>query len=184
MLAEKLLTLACAVGILACGACFVPDLVDKAHRPPPPPTPLRINLQGIRSLRVIAVNASEPSRIDSATLAKSVAHSLNIQSKSTKAHAHRATPGDNADATLTISILSAVVEPASRSEYRFANWKLSTHLSARLVRRDGQEIWSAADFEDADPEVAKDEEDAIRQISIDSYEVLSDRLVDRMLYAW
>src|ERR1035438_9069294 len=74
MLEKKLLTLACAAGILACGACFLPPLPEH-HRPPP--LPARLALAGIQSIRVSVTNTSESHHLDPSDLALAVTKSIN-----------------------------------------------------------------------------------------------------------
>ena len=144
MLKKKLLTLACAVGILACGACFAPDLIDKAHRPPPPP-PAVIDLRGIHSIGVVVTNDSGLPALDGAMFAEQVRDSINFRTPGIHVKAQLKTDPDRADALLTISVLNErVVSAPAANGTGYGSWTVHFDLSAKLVTRDGRVIWSEA----------------------------------------
>ena len=54
MFEKKMLTLCCAIGILAFGACFLPPLPQRQ----PPPPPIRSGLRGLSNVEVAVANQS------------------------------------------------------------------------------------------------------------------------------
>jgi hypothetical protein len=97
---KKLLTLAGAIGILACGACFGPS----NYKPPPPP-PIQIDLRGIHTISVEVTDTSEAHHLDATALSQRVHDVLNIYRNGTGVTA--AEPGKPPDATLKITLLDA-----------------------------------------------------------------------------
>lgn len=146
MLEKKLLTLACAVGILACGACFLPPLPE--HRPPPPP--LRLNLDGIQSVRVEAMNISETHHLDPVDLAQGVAHAINEKTWKAGLNAYTGKEAGDADAVLRITILNETVDargPASQANP--GSMTISIKDTATLTRQDGVVVWSETESENS-----------------------------------
>jgi hypothetical protein len=136
MVEKKLLTLAGVVGILACGACFLPELPQ--HTTPPPP-PVRIWLDGVQSVRVEVANASPSHHLDSAALARKIADAINEQSWKTKVNAHAGKEAGGEDAVLAITVLSETVESAPAAK----TGSMTFHIkdSATLTRLDGALVW-------------------------------------------
>jgi len=136
MLKKKLLTLACAVGILSFGACFAP-----IERPP-----IARPLAGARMILVTVTNASPSHSLDSAAFASAIVLQLNgdyhegFQRGSIKA-VSEAPPGD-ADATLNVIILSEGARKYREFLSSASSWNISIKVSATLVGRDGRVIWS------------------------------------------
>jgi hypothetical protein len=144
MLGKKLLTLACAAGILAFGACFGP-----IHEPSPgPPLPPRIDLQGIRSIQVAVKNVSDSHRINPSDLAQAVVNRINWRTGETGIRAYNQTYP--ADAFLDITVLK---ESATPIRPPFADdvkrWSILVSTSATLTRVDGQVIWRETGFKNA-----------------------------------
>jgi hypothetical protein len=81
MLNKKLLTLACAAGILVCGACGMFD------RPLPPPMRLFV---GIHTVRVVVTNKSATHQIDADGVQQAIIKELNMPSNQTHMRAVRA----------------------------------------------------------------------------------------------
>jgi len=135
MVEKKLLTLAGAVGILACGSCFLPPLPQRN----PPPPPVRMGLSGIRSIRVEVANSSPTHHLDPASLAQKIADAINEQSWRTKVSAYAGKEADGGDAVLAITVLSETVEAAPLEK----NVRLIflIHDSARLTKADGIQMW-------------------------------------------
>ena len=103
MLKMKLLTLACALGILACGACFLPPS-QRNSNPSLPPT--QIDLKGIRTIGVRVTNNSEWRHIDASALAHAIEVGINGYTKETGAKASALTATGQEDATIEIAIQS------------------------------------------------------------------------------
>lgn len=137
MLKKKLLTLACAVGILACGACF------STWGPPTPPLAPRIKSNGVHSIDVEVTNVSESQHIDSSTLARLVAESVNGYSNDTKVKAHARHEAGTDDTVLKITILdeSAARDPSRVLPSDMLPWSIDVSLSATLTQKDGQVLW-------------------------------------------
>jgi hypothetical protein len=100
MLEKKLLTLASAAAIPACGACFLPP--PPQH--PPLPPPVRSALQSIHRIRVTAKNDSATHHLDPGDLAGQVASAINQQSRKSGARAIVDNAGGDADAVLEIIV--------------------------------------------------------------------------------
>jgi hypothetical protein len=176
MLGKKLLTLTCAAGILACGACFGP-----IYRPPPPPS---LDLQGVQSVRVEVTNDSESHHLDPSDLARRVAYNINWQTRNTGVSAHIQMEDGPGDAVLRISVLNESVSP-SRPPASHKKLSILIRISARLTRKDGQVIWGEAapysihyNFPHEDP---SDVWNDVSLLNFVTYE-LSSGLVHRMFY--
>jgi hypothetical protein len=139
MVKKKLLTLAGVVGILACGACFLPELPQ--HTTPPPP-PVHIWLDGVQSIRVEVANASPSHHLDSAALARKIADAINEQSWKTKVNAHVGKQAEGEDAVLAITVLSETAVPAKSGRLTFL-----IKDSATLTRLDGALVWRETEAE-------------------------------------
>jgi hypothetical protein len=134
MLKKKLLTIAGVVGILACGACFLPP-IHNGPPSPPPPLPLP-QLHGIRTVRVIVTDNSIPAHIDTQFMAIAVVKYINLLSANDGIAAHAG--GDPADADLTIAISNEraalkQVEPFDGSE----SWLFEFTFSESLKNANG-----------------------------------------------
>src|SRR5271168_4638715 len=101
MLVKKLITLACAVGILACGACFLPP--PRMHTPPPTVPP---NLLGINRIRVVASNTSPTQHLDAAQLSLWLANQISGQARNATITGFSAQQAKNEDAVLEVTILN------------------------------------------------------------------------------
>jgi hypothetical protein len=177
MFEKKLLTLAAMVGILACGACFLPPLSQNEPLPPPIPN----GLDGVQSIRVEVANASPSHHLDSADLALKIAETINQQSWKTRVNAHVRKEAGDGDAVLAVTVLSETVGSAKPGRVTFL-----LKDSATLTRLDGTLVWretevgnwitrNFADENAADVWKAPDLVDWVSK-------ALSDRLVFRMLY--
>jgi len=145
MLAKKLLALACAGGILAIGACFLPPV--RPQQPPPP----QIDFHGIRRLWVTASSQSETHHIDPSTLAAAVAYQFNLQVDN---RVITASPsyGSSHDGTLQIDILneSAAAQAIAASSGK-TQWTLDVTLNATLTNSAGAILWHTTNFEIRSP---------------------------------
>lgn len=137
MLVKKLITLACAIGILACGACFLPP--PRMHTPPPPVSP---NLRGISRIRVVASNTSPAQHVDAAQLSIWLASQISVQAREAKITGFSAQQAANEDAVLEVIILSESATPLpGTNPGDEQNWELRLSLTAVLTRTDGQVAW-------------------------------------------
>jgi len=145
MLEKKLLTLACAAGILACGACFLPPLPE--HHPPPPPPPLQIELQDIHDIRVHVTSVAEAHHLDPQELAEAVAKAINVQSWRTRLNAHADKETGDGDAVLEIAIVDEIATPgaAATNGAPGNDWLFHVKTSSTLTRKDGSVLWSETD---------------------------------------
>ena len=137
MVEKKLITLACAVRILVCGACFLPPLPE--HQPPPPPLP-RLALAGIQSIRVSVTNTSESHHLDPLDLARAVTKSINEQANETGISAYDQIYAG--DAVLAITVLSESATPSTTGDKKVS---FLIDISATLTRQDGAVIWRETD---------------------------------------
>jgi hypothetical protein len=143
MLAKKLLTLACAAGILALGACFLPPA--PVFRPPPPAP--RIGLHGIRRICVTAANQAQSQHIDASYLAADIVRSIDER---VDRHFLRASAACNPsdEGTLHVDLLSESAEPQPNpGSPATPRWWVAVTLNAALTARDGAVVWHAADFD-------------------------------------
>ena len=139
MLKMKLLTLACALGILACGACFLPPS-QRNSNPSLPPT--QIDLKGIRTIGVRVTNNSEWRHIDASALAHAIEVGINGYTKETGAKAFALTATGQEDATIEIAIQSenAILE-AKPAPPGTSRWSYKVTISATLTKHDGTVVW-------------------------------------------
>jgi hypothetical protein len=142
MIVKKLVTLACAAGILACGACFVPP--QPTHTPPPPPLPL--DLRGISRIRVQVTNASPTQHLDATQLASWMASQIDVQAGRAAVTGFAAQQPGNEDAVLEVTILSesTKLQSAAASNGK-ATWEIELSLTAALTRLNGQVVWRESD---------------------------------------
>jgi len=176
---KKLLTLAGVVGILACGACFLPPLPQ--HKPAPPP--IRVGIDGVHSIRVEAVNSSLSHHLVAAALAQKIAVAINEQSWKSKVNAYVGWEPGGEDAVLVVTVLSEAseIEPAKTGSRTFL-----IKDSAKLTRPDGALVWRAEEIENWITHNVAEENaaDAWEEPGlVDSVnKELSDRLVFRMFF--
>ena len=184
MLAKKLVTLVCAAGILACGACFLPPLPQH----PPPPPPRKLDLQGIQSIRVEVTNASEFHHHDPSDLAQAVANAINWRTRETGVNAHIQKEAGDGDAVLAITVLSETATPETTPESDGSTrWSFIVETSATLTKLNGQRVWHETEvnfrvnrsFAQQDPALLWKEPTLAPWLS----GALSQRVVYRMLYA-
>jgi hypothetical protein len=135
MLVKKLITLAGALGILACGACFLPDLINR--QPPPPLIPA---MQSIKTIAVTVKNSSSTQHIDARLVAVAIAKRLNLVQSTPKIKAWAVKEGELADATLTITILEERATPSAIPSSPSTLWLFEQKVSASLIRSNGQLI--------------------------------------------
>ena len=143
MFAKKLLTLACAAGILALGACFLPPIPVRK----PPPVPPRIDFRGIRRLCVSVSVKPEAQHIDASHLAVDIVESINQRVEQHIIRAHFVCrPSD--DGTLQVDLLSesAALQPNSASPAT-SLWGITVTLNATLTDREKNVVWRAANVE-------------------------------------
>ena len=145
MLEKKLVTLMCAVGILACGGCFLPPLPE--HRPPPPPQPLEIDLQGVHDIRVHVTNVSESHHLDPSELAEAVANRINEQAWRTRVNARIDKEPGYGDAVLEIAIVSENATPgtAAGNDGPGKVWFFQVKTTSTLAKLNGAVLWTESD---------------------------------------
>jgi hypothetical protein len=144
MLEKKLLTLGCAVGILACGACFLPPLPE--HQPPPPP--VRLDFHGIRKIRVEVINNAAAHGIDPDALGGWIEFGIKTQARAAgvKAFSQTESANKDADAVLHVNVLSETAVPVNLdSSGSDKQWNFQVNLSAVLAKKDGTVIWGESD---------------------------------------
>jgi hypothetical protein len=139
MFEKKLVTLACAVGILACGACFLPPLPQ--HAPPPPP--VQLDLHGIQRIRVQVIDNSEPHRLAASDVANWVALRVTSQAKRANVTAFSQKEPANEDAVLQVTLLSETAAPQPNETG--AAWDFHVNVSAVLTKAGGQVVWQESD---------------------------------------
>ena len=136
MLSKKLVTLGGALGILACGACFVPP--QRPYHPPPAPPP-PASLRGIRTIAVQVSNDSESRHLPAAELAAMVARNIGLLGS--EPHITATTDGAaDPDARLGIEIRRETATPQPVD----LNWAIVIEASSTLTARDGRVLWSEA----------------------------------------
>jgi hypothetical protein len=139
MLEKKLVTLVCAAGILACGACFLPPLPQ--HAPPPPP--VQLDLQGIHRIRVQVTDNSEPHHLVASDVANWVGLRLTAQARRAHVTAFSQKEPANEDAVLQVTLLSEAAGPQSTGDSRV--WGFHVNVSAVLTKAGGQVVWQESD---------------------------------------
>ena len=134
---KQLLTLACAAGILAGGACFLPP--PRPVSPPPPPPP---NVQGVHQICVIVTNISDTQRIDPAQFGRWITQDINDHREVHWPRAHLGDRRSNDDAELRISIAKELATPdqenSAQPDYQYS---FHVNLTAALVKPDGTVLW-------------------------------------------
>ncbi len=144
MLEKKLITLGCAVGILACGACFLPPLPQ--HEPMPPP--VRLDLQGIRRIRVEVTNESQSHDLDPNALANWIEIRIDSQARraGVKTFSQRDHASVDADAVLKVAVLDESALPVRmRSNGSDEDWNFQVNISGVLTKKNGQVVWRETD---------------------------------------
>ena len=140
MLRKKLLTVACALGILACGACFLPPL--PAPRPTAPPVPIQPRWHDIYGVRVVATDVSDAHHVDGENLAMKVANRINWMARDTGIRAVASSQPGSEQAVLELKILK---ESATQSTFTSTStqdrWLFSIEASVSLTDRNGQVLW-------------------------------------------
>jgi len=183
MLEKKLVTLVCAAGILACGACFLPPLPQ--HRPQPPQ--VQLDLQGVQSIRVEVTNNSASHHLDSSELAQAIANSINWRTKETGVNAH--VQKEAGDAVLAIAVLSEMATPGPiLANGGTVRWTFDVKTSASLTKLNGQTIWHSSEAYSRFSRrfAATDQADVWKDPMLQSWLAtsLSQRLVYRMFYVF
>jgi hypothetical protein len=136
MIEKKLITLACVLGILACGACFGP-----IHTAPPPPPPI-LDSNGIRSVNVTVVNASASRRVDPDQLGGAIANNINQRSRGNGVTAQTQRQTGKGSAVLEVIIESESATPRPPvSSAGTELWTFDFKVSATLTTDDGRLIW-------------------------------------------
>jgi len=141
MLGKKLLTLACVLGILACGACFGPIIEH---------LPIVRALANARSIQVVVTNVSPTRHVDPSLFADALVEALNqpyqegIEPASISAT--DAVQGTTADAILKVILLKESARPLHDLFQPPGFWKNSVTLSATLTSRDGRVHWSSGEI--------------------------------------
>ncbi|HEY3704665.1 MAG TPA: hypothetical protein VGL22_06350 [Terracidiphilus sp.] len=138
---KKLLTFGCAVGILACGACFLPPPRPGPPRPPRPRP--HVNLQGSNRMRVTVRNNVGAQGIDAAMLERCVADSINSRRAVAIPVAVGGGEAQEGDAVLAITMEKASAAPEQQQlSPGSTTWDFDVTLSTALTRADGVWLWS------------------------------------------
>jgi hypothetical protein len=137
MLAKKLLTLACAFGILAIGACFLPP----ARIPAPPLPPY---LASVRTIAIQVEDASSNSLLNSDAMEVATASTFNRLWSEFPLRAEPRSASAPTDATLRIVLIgkSASLDRASGDRQL---WAFQISTESTLIARDGRILWHQSD---------------------------------------
>ena len=183
MLVKKLITLAGALGILACGACFLPPPEDR-HPPPPPLT----RKWGVKLIRVEVTNSSETHYLVADRLATATAMLINERSGATGVKARAVGDPGPVDAVLAITVLreEATSHPFQNPALG-ATWTFQVTISANLMKSDGHSVpVETLQKNSVNQQLStRDEAEAWKKISDRDWvlpEVLGGRFMDRLLY--
>jgi hypothetical protein len=143
VLEKKVITLAGAAGILACGACFLPPL--PGHVPAPPP--VRLDLQGIHRIHVVAVNASPTHHLNADRLASLIADSARSEGRGDRLTAFSGpiAPGPSTpdrDGELKVIVLNESANPGQKGYKKgTVGWIFEVSVSAELRNSAGVTVW-------------------------------------------
>jgi len=140
MLERKLVTLACAVGILATGACFLPPLPNRAPAPP-----IALDFEGIQKIGVEVVNKSSAQRLPASNVAGFIEQRLTTEGRRAHLEAFSAESHTPQDALLQVTILSESATPAAYANGTGIAWDLNVSASAVLTKTGGKVIWQETD---------------------------------------
>jgi len=141
MLERKLVTLACAAGILATGACFLPPLPDRK----PPAPPIALDLLGVKTIGVSVVDKSSGQHISSSGVASAIELRLATDGRRANLSAFPAEDGKEHDALLEVTILSVSAAPGADPAGSGIVWDLNVNVSAVLTKTGGSVIWHEDD---------------------------------------
>lgn len=157
MVRKQLLTVGCVLGILACGACFLPPIKTT---PTYPPAPLREELHGIKAIRVVVDDASATHFVDASQVAACVTQNLDGRAGRTHIRSdNRETPRAG-NALLRITIKNVTTTENQYAQQGAAKrWSLGVTIDATLSDADGKTLWEQKDqtyrdddsFESDDP---------------------------------
>src|SRR5208283_5679577 len=113
MLRKKLLTIACVVGILACGACFMPSPNQSPPVRPPIPIspPKRTDLSGIRMILVEVTNTSGTHHVDPQAFSRMIASVYNEHTHPLYPRAYTQGAPKPDDAVLQVTIMKEITGP-------------------------------------------------------------------------
>ena len=139
MLGKKLLTLACAAGIVGLGACFLPPI--EPRQPPPPPP--RLDFHGMRRIYVSVTNKSASQHTDASALAAAIALAFNDRDN---IHGIHASPAESKhhDGTLQIDIVNESALPeATPASPGIGSWVFEVTWNATLTAANGTVLWRA-----------------------------------------
>jgi hypothetical protein len=141
MVRKQLITLAAILGILGCGACFLPE-----HYTPPPPPP--IVTEGLKNLRVVVRDESKTPRLNTSALAEVIAGNLSRRFSREGLSAHLAYRPEE-DGVVEVRILSATAlkRPSPPPNGQQA-WDFAVQSVASLIRPDGQVVWQGVETTD------------------------------------
>jgi len=130
MVEKKLLTLAGVVGILACGACFLPPLPQKK-------TPLPPALSSVHKIAVRVEDGTTGNLFDPVTISNATADNFNRLWKDFPVQAEAFNAGGPSDAALRITVLrkTASCRPGNNGK-QFCSFE--TIVSFTLTAADGR----------------------------------------------
>ena len=130
---EKLVTATCALGILACGACFLPPPGPRATAPP-----RRIDLGRNPEICVVVTNQSATHHIDPDVFARSIIDAINDGSKPRGLRARLCEGRGPGEALLQVSLLNETAVPRAYPQSSdFAWWTFMAKINATLAASDG-----------------------------------------------
>jgi hypothetical protein len=117
---KKLLTLVSVIGLLACGACFLP-----------PPRPARIHLRGFQNVLVKVTNGPVPGLVDRDELGREIAEAINTKTQGRGPTAHFGEEAAPGEPVLYLYLMreTATSEPVKSGAYE---WSLTLTMDATL----------------------------------------------------
>jgi hypothetical protein len=141
---KKLITLTAVVGILLCGACFLPPPPARSRRPPQsPPSRSQLDLQGSKRLRVTVADTSGAHQVDIGMLEGCVADSINRHKEPGVPPAVAGGEASAGDAVLSMAIEKESAAPeAQQLSDDSITWDFDVTLSVSVARADGVVVWT------------------------------------------
>ena len=138
MIEKKLVTLACAAGILACGACFLPPLPERVPTPPP----VQLDLQGVHRIHVAVENASATHHLDGDKLASWIAVRAQTQARGRGLTAFSGPRAPDQDGELKVTVLTESANPGQKGYKKgTVGWTFEVSVSAELRNSAGVTVW-------------------------------------------